>query len=268
MTKIKLLALDLDGTLLTSEKTISAENKAAIKLAQSAGVHVVITTGRPLKAIEHILTALDLLDDTQYSITFNGGLVQRNNGEILSKKTFSYAELAEIHAELARLDLPMDVISDGTCYETDPKSLYQGFSPFLDFIEGPFSAIPHDIILNKAVSALDAEVLDEKILEISPLLKEKYEIFKSRDILLELMPKGVIKSFGLEKLTEILGITKENVMAIGDEENDIAMLEWAGIGVAMGNATAQVKSLSDIIAPVTNDEHGVAWAIHNYILEA
>lgn len=269
MTKIKLLALDLDGTLLTHDKRVSDENKAAIKQAQAAGVHVVITTGRPLKAIEHILTELDLLVATEYSITFNGGLVQRNNGEILSKKAFSYDDLIAVHEVLTQLDLPMDVISDHVCYETNPKSLYQKLSPFLDFVEGPFEAIPHDAqtIFNKAVSAIDPAFLDQQIPKIPAALKEKYEIFKSRDLLLEIMPKGVVKSFGLAKLTEILGMTKENVMAMGDEENDIAMLEWAGFGVAMKNATPEVKAISDVVAPATNDEHGVAWAIHTYILE-
>ena len=88
MSKIKLLALDLDGTLLTHDKQISAENKAAIKQAQAMGVHVVITTGRPLKAIEHILKALDLLVASEYSITFNGGLVQRNNERFSRRKHF------------------------------------------------------------------------------------------------------------------------------------------------------------------------------------
>src|SRR5574341_53556 len=146
MTKINLLALDLDGTLLTHDKQISSENKVAIKQAQAVGVHVVITTGRPLKAIEHILTELDLLVASEYSITFNGGLVQRNNGEILSKKTFSYDDLVAIHEALAQLDLPMDVISEGLAYETNPNSLYQGFSPFLSFVEGPFDEIPRDLI--------------------------------------------------------------------------------------------------------------------------
>jgi Cof subfamily protein (haloacid dehalogenase superfamily) len=266
MTKIKLLALDLDGTLLSHDKTISDENKKAIKQAQAAGVHVVITTGRPLKAIEHILKELDLLVATEYSITFNGGLVQRNNGEILSKKTFSYDDLTEIHDLFVQLDLPLDVISDGLVYETNPTSLYQKLSPFLDFVAGPFSAIPQDKIFNKAVSAIDPEFLDQQIPKIPAALKEKYEIFKSRDLLLEIMPKGVVKSFGLAKLTEILGITQENTMAMGDEENDIAMLEWAGLGVAMKNATPEVKAISDVVAPATNDEHGVAWAIDTYIL--
>ena len=267
MSTIKLLALDLDGTLLTHDKQISAENKAAIKQAQAAGVHVVITTGRPLKAIEHILKELDLLVASEYSITFNGGLVQRNNGEILSKKTFSYDDLVEIHDALAALELPMDVISEGVAYETNPNSLYQGFSPFLSFVEGPFDTIPRDLIFNKAVSAINADFLDQQIPKLPAALKAKYEIFKSRDILLEIMPKGVIKSFGLEKLTGILGIDQSQVMGMGDEENDLAMLEWAGLGIAMKNATPEVKALADVVAPATNDEHGVAWAIQTYILE-
>src|SRR5574341_1113301 len=267
MTKINLLALDLDGTLLTHDKKISDENKAAIKAAQAQGVHVVITTGRPLKAIEHILSELDLLVASEYSITFNGGLVQRNNGEILSQKTFSYEDLVELHEAFEQLNLPFDVISEGKCYETNPKSLYQGFSPFLDFTMGDFDTIPKDIILNKAVSAIDADFLDQQIKKIPASLKSKYEIFKSRDILLEIMPKGVVKSFGLEQLIAILGIEQASVMAMGDEENDITMLSWAGLGIAMKNATAEVNAIADVTAPLTNDEHGVAWAIKTYILE-
>lgn len=267
MKKINLLALDLDGTLLTHDKQISDENKAAIKAAQAVGVHVVITTGRPLKAIEHLLEDLDLLVASEYSITFNGGLVQRNNGEILSKNTFSYDDLLVIHDAFAHLNLPLDVISDGIAYETDARSLYRKFSPFLTFISSDFANIPKDKMFNKAVSAISPEFLDAQIPKIPSSLKANYEIFKSRDMLLEIMPKGVVKSYGLEKLTDFLGIDRQSVMAMGDEENDLAMLEWAGLGIAMKNATPQVKALADVVAPFTNDEHGVAWAIQTYILE-
>jgi Cof subfamily protein (haloacid dehalogenase superfamily) len=203
---------------------------------------------------------------SEYSITFNGGLVQRNNGEILSKKTFSYDDLVEIHEVLAQLDLPLDVISEGIAYETNPNSLYQSFSPFLDFFEGPFDMIPGILSLIRLSARLMRTFWTNKF-QIPVALKEKYEIFKSRDILLEIMPKGVVKSFGLDKLTTILGIDQTAVMAMGDEENDLAMLEWAGLGIAMKNATPEVKALADVVAPVTNDEHGVAWAIQTYILE-
>jgi len=98
MSEIKLLALDLDGTLFTKDKQVTAENRAALKAAEAKGVHVVITTGRPLPAITHILEDLGLLDDKHYSVTFNGGLVQRNNGDILIKKEMSREDLKQIPA--------------------------------------------------------------------------------------------------------------------------------------------------------------------------
>ena len=83
MADIKLLALDLDGTLFNSQKVVSAENKKALRAARDKGIKVVITTGRPLKAISDLLEELDLISDEDYIITFNGGLVQKTNGDIL-----------------------------------------------------------------------------------------------------------------------------------------------------------------------------------------
>ena len=86
MSQISLIALDLDGTLLNSEKKISPRNRAALAAAQAQGVKVVLTTGRPLKAMDFLLEELGTAGlKEEYTITFNGGLVQRNNGEILSK---------------------------------------------------------------------------------------------------------------------------------------------------------------------------------------
>ena len=94
--EIKLIALDLDGTLLNSSKEISKENRLAINAARQKGVHVVLTTGRPLIAIQPFLKTLEMLDFEDFSITFNGGLVQRNTGQILSKKSFTHDEILEI----------------------------------------------------------------------------------------------------------------------------------------------------------------------------
>ena len=96
--EIKLIALDLDGTLLNSSKEISKENRLAINAARQKGVQVVLTTGRPLIAIQPFLKTLEMLDFEDFSITFNGGLVKRNTGQILSKKSFSHDEILEIKA--------------------------------------------------------------------------------------------------------------------------------------------------------------------------
>ena len=204
MSKISLIALDLDGTLLNSEKKISPRNRAALAAAQAQGVKVVLTTGRPLKAMDFLLEELGTAGlKEEYTITFNGGLVQRNNGEILSKVVLAPEDVATIHDETARLGLPLDAISEGTVYE----------------------------------------------------------------IYSEWCPKNVHKATGLEALAAILGLTSDQVMACGDEANDLSMIQWAGLGVAMGNAVPAVKEVAALVAPVTNDQDAVAWAIENYVLK-
>ena len=85
-------------------------------------------------------------------------------------------------------------------------------------------------------------------------------------MLLEWSPKNVHKATGLEKLSQHLGLDSNQIMACGDEGNDRSMIEWAGLGVAMGNATEEIKAVAKVVAPLSNDEDAVAWAIENYIL--
>ena len=270
MADIKLIALDLDGTLLTSDKKISERNLAALKAAQAKGVKVVLTTGRPLKAMDFFLHELgtDGRED-EYTITFNGGLVQRNTGEILDKTVFSYDDVARIYEETDKLYIPLDAICEGLVYQiqSDQDSLYAQFNPALTFEPIDFSDLSSQQTYNKCVTAYAQEPLDAAIEQISPELFERYEIFKSREMLLEWSPKNVHKATGLEKLIAHLGIERSQVMACGDEANDLSMIEWAGLGVAMQNAVAIVKEAANVVTPMTNDEDAVAWAIEEYVLK-
>lgn len=270
MADIKLIALDLDGTLLTSDKKISERNLAALKAAQAKGVKVVLTTGRPLKAMDFFLHELgtDGRED-EYTITFNGGLVQRNTGEILDKTVFSYDDVARIYEETDKLHIPLDAICEGLVYQiqSDQDSLYAQFNPALTFEPVDFSDLSSQQTYNKCVTAYAKEPLDAAIEQISPELFERYEIFKSREMLLEWSPKNVHKANGLEKLIAHLGIERSQVMACGDEANDLSMIEWAGLGVAMQNAVAIVKEAANVVTPMTNDEDAVAWAIEEYVLK-
>ena len=270
MADIKLIALDLDGTLLTSDKKISDRNLAALKEAQDKGVKVVLTTGRPLKAMDFFLHELgtDGRED-EYTITFNGGLVQRNTGEILDKTVFSYDDVARIYEETDKLHIPLDAICEGLVYQiqSDQDSLYAQFNPALTFESIDFSDLSSQQTYNKCVTAYAQEPLDAAIEQISPELFERYEIFKSREMLLEWSPKNVHKANGLEKLIAHLGIERSQVMACGDEANDLSMIEWAGLGVAMQNAVAIGKEAANVVTPMTNDEDAVAWAIEEYVLK-
>ena len=137
MADIKLIALDLDGTLLTTNKRLTDRTKATLKAARDRGIKVVLTTGRPLKAMDFFLHELgtDGLED-EYTITFNGGLVQKNTGEILDKTVFSIDDVARLYEETEKLGLPLDAISEGTVYQiqSDQESLYAKFNPALTFV--------------------------------------------------------------------------------------------------------------------------------------
>ena len=176
-----------------------------------------------------MLEELDLISDEDYIITFNGGLVQKTNGDILDKSELTRAQLKRLHSTLEPLALPFDVLSDGIVYSLASQgnqSLYPQANPKLKFVElTSFDDIPENIIYNKVVSVTNPEFLDKQILQFPKELYNEFEIFKSRDIILEMMPKGVHKAAGLNQLIQHLNLLPENVMAMGDEENDLSMLK-------------------------------------------
>ncbi|MBZ2106211.1 HAD-IIB family hydrolase, partial [Streptococcus mitis] len=180
---IKLIALDLDGTLQTTDKKLTHRTKATLKAAREQGVKVVLTTGRPLKAMDFFLKELgtDGHDD-EYTITFNGGLVQKNTGEILDKTVFSIDDVTRIYEETEKLGIPLDAISEGTVYQiqSDQESLYAQFNPALTFVPTAFEDLSSQMTYNKCVTAFAQEPLDAAIAIISPDLFNNYEIFKSR----------------------------------------------------------------------------------------
>lgn len=268
---IKLLALDLDNTLFTSDKQISPDNKAALQLAQEKGVQVVLTTGRPLKAIGGLLEELGLMGSDQYSITFNGGLVQRNDGRVLAQTTMPVVAIARVHEVMAGLDLPMDVVSEETVYSFPASggfSAYREVNPKLTFVAVASPAdLPSDRLYNKVVLVADQAVLDERIAQLPADLYDQFEVFKSRDIVFEVMPKGVTKATGLNQLCQHLGLESHQVLAMGDEENDLAMLAWAGWGIAVANAVPAAKQAARLTLDRTNNQSAVAQAVNRYILK-
>ncbi|KGE60841.1 haloacid dehalogenase-like hydrolase family protein [Streptococcus pyogenes MGAS2111] len=138
--------------------------KKTLAAVREKGVKVVITTGRPLKAIGNLLEELDLLDHDDYSITFNGGLVQRNTGEVLDKSSLSFDQVCQIQQALEAVGLPTDIISGGDVYSIPSKdgrhSQYHLANPLLTFIEVTSVAeLPKDITYNKIVTVTDPDFL-------------------------------------------------------------------------------------------------------------
>ncbi|MCC5895566.1 MAG: HAD family phosphatase [Alkalibacterium sp.] len=267
---IKLVAIDLDGTLLNSDHQVSEENKRAIQKAKEQGVKIVLVTGRPLKGMLSILEECNLTEEGDIGLTYNGGLVQwTRTGETLSQITLPKEDVVDVYKLSQDLELPCNFIDLDTVYEPahpkDKPSQYAKHMKALPFVPIDMTNLPGELPINKIVMCWHQEELDEKIKDIPEPYHERYTIMKSRDNLLEVLPKSVDKGKGLIQLSDLLGIGLDEMMAIGDQENDLAMVQTAGTGVAMANATQLVKDAAQVITK-SNDEHGVGYAIEQYVL--
>ncbi|AOF49692.1 Cof-type HAD-IIB family hydrolase [Tetragenococcus halophilus] len=267
---IKLIAIDLDGTLLDGQKKISLKNKEVLQEARAQGTKIVICTGRPLAGIRPYLEELDMQAVGDYSITFNGGLVQKNDtGEIVEKAAMKLEDIMDLTHLARELDLPLDILSDDVVLSLPTSaqhlSIYPQLNPLLTFQAASVEELTSKRLYNKAVVGYHQEYLDEQIAKIPAIYKDRYEVIKSRGNLLEFMPKGITKAFGIASLAKDLAFSPEEVMGIGDEENDLPMIEYAGFGVAMANAVAQVKEKANIIT-TSNEEDGVAEVVAKYVL--
>jgi hypothetical protein len=268
---IKLVAIDLDGTLLNTAHEVSKENKQAIQAAKDAGIKVVLCTGRPLKGMIHILQECNLLEEGDLGITYNGGLVQwTHTGKTVSQITHTKEDVQVAYQLSQKMGMPLNLIDLDHVYEPEyPKgreSLYSTIMKALPFKPIQMNKLPESLAINKMVMCWHQDELDEAIASIPSEYHERFTIMKSRPNLLEVLPKEVDKGKGLAMLAEKLGLAREEIMGIGDQENDLAMVEYAGLGVAMGNATEEVKHAAQFVTK-TNDEYGVAYAIEKFVLK-
>lgn len=268
---IKLVAIDLDGTLLNSKREVSLKNKQAIQKAKDKGVKVVLCTGRPLKGMLHILEECNLLEEGDLGITYNGGLVQwTHSGETLSQMTHTKEDVLVAYKLSEELSMPLNLIDLDHVYEPpypkEKSSLYPTIMNALPFVPINMKQLPESLAINKMVICWDQEELDEAILKIPKKYHERFTIMKSRPNLLEILPKSVDKGKGLAMLGEKLHIQRDEMMALGDQENDLAMVEYASFGVAMENATLEVKKAAQFTTK-SNDQDGVAYAIEKFVVK-
>ncbi|AZZ61398.1 HAD family phosphatase [Oenococcus sp. UCMA 16435] len=263
--EIKLIALDLDNTLLNAESEISTRNQKVLRFLHKKGLKVVLTTGRPIKGILPFIDQLELKQPEDYSINFNGGAIQNNlSKKIISSKFLTKDDVVPINNLANQMRFPLDGITVDHAYSIIDvrKSGYQSFiGKLMDFTDIKFHDLPAENHYFKFVS----QTGPDQVAEIQEKASDypTFTIVKSRPNLLEFLPKGVNKSFGLGQLLKHFGWTFDNVMAFGDEENDLPMIKSAGIGVAMENAIEDVKKVSQAVTKL-NTEDGVADYLEKY----
>lgn len=255
------IALDLDGTLLDSQKKISERNLSALFQAQEEGSRLVIASGRCVQGIQRIADQLKLSQYGGFLLAYNGGILQEcSTGKILHEDTLPEEKIPYLYECGQREGLCNVSYIDGQVVTEQPDNPYVKYLSnanglpirqvecFLDAIHKP---------LNKCLIVGEPEKLQVLEVEMKEHLGSEMNVTRSEPFLLELLPPGVDKASCLAELLEYLQFSRDQLVAFGDGFNDRSMISYAGVGVAMGNAQDVVKSVADIIAP-TNDESGVA----------
>lgn len=263
---IKLLAIDLDDTLVRDDNTISAYTRNVLQQAQVKGIQIVIATGRMYQTARPVGLTLGLGDLPM--ILFSGGLVQRiESGDILWERTIPVAMAQEI-LELAR-DNDWYVQS----YEKDALLVHHETeqSRFYEKTVGAEAVYVGDALYTDVTGPNKLLFLEEptKLTVIAKTLQAKYgevlEIVRSKVNFLEINCGHCTKGSTLAQMVTDLGLTPAEVVAFGNSQNDISMLKYAGTAVAVANAEDNVKAVAQAICP-SNEEDGVAHWIEDNLL--
>ncbi|CAJ0990709.1 sugar-phosphatase [Pantoea sp. Nvir] len=267
---IKLVAIDIDGTLLNSHYELTSGVKLAIDHVRKKGVAVVLATGRPYVGIKRYLIELGLVDKGQYCISYNGALVQKaKDGECVSEITLSFDDYVYIEKLARELGVHFQAFDKDSLYTPNKDlSKYTIHEASLTGIPVRYRSVDemdHNIRFPKLMMIDDPSLLDAAVQQLPSKAQQNYTILKSAPYYLEILDCRVNKGRSLKMLAEKMSIAREEVMAIGDQENDLAMIKYAGTGVAMGNAIDSIKKIAQFITK-SNMEDGVVYAIENLVL--
>lgn len=248
----KLVILDLDGTLLNSEKKISDFTCDIIgKIRNQA--KIVLASARGFGAIKPYLEQLDLLDDSDYTIAFNGSLVLSNLERKIVDNKISIESL-----NLLNQYVEENLNCDWYLYTYHKKYRRSEIDNVDKFLQ--------ENQIYKVVGISDENTTKKLRLEIPSKIEELFQISSSEKDWIEFVTKGMTKVVAIKILLNKLGIDRKDVIAIGDGENDIEMIKYVGCGIAMQNATNEVKSCAKIITE-SNDNDGVGKILEKLFLK-
>ncbi|HHT65473.1 MAG: Cof-type HAD-IIB family hydrolase [Caldicoprobacterales bacterium] len=261
----RLIAIDLDDSLLGNDLKISEANRKALFAARKKGVHITIATGRMLDS------ALPYIHELNISIpviTYQGAyLKDTQTGDTLIKKSVPMDYTQKIIEECKKQNLHLQVYNEST-YFFEKENYYSRLYHKATGIQGEEAKDLIGVLQEEPIKLI---IIDEqqKIARLSQYFEEQFgdvlQVLISKPIYLEFTNKEATKGNALAKLGEMLEIPREEIIAIGDSYNDISMIEYAGLGIAMGNAPDHVKSYAQYVTK-GNDESGIADAIRRFIL--
>lgn len=267
---IELITSDIDETLVDDTKNVPKINTKAIAKAEDAGKKVILATGRGPYELNEIPEQAGVIRENRYIICCNGAITLKAiDREIVdsmplefkyAKNVFEYAYKNKLQFFIYTLDckyaINLDRIEKSNEYTNDTR-IKEITSDNIDFLKD-------ELILKVLFKNKDMDFLHSLEVDVAAITNYDCEIAYSSDMYMEINAKNVNKATALKKVCDTYGIDMANTLVIGDNYNDVAMIEAAGIGVAVANAHLQVKEVADFVTTATNNEGAVAEAIETY----
>lgn len=265
----EIIVLDLDGTLTNSKKEISPKTKETLLNIQEEGKKVVLASGRPTPGIIALAEELKLEEYGGFILSFNGAkITNAKTKEVILNETIPQEFIRDIYLSSLEYGIGIFTYTDSQIIAGNGTDEYGRLESkinhlpimrvdnFLDFIDFP---------VNKFLMTGKPELILEVQTNLRKKFGEQLNIFRSEPFFLEIMPSAIDKAASLEKLLQMIGKDKSQMICCGDGFNDASMIEFAGLGVAMKNAQEEVKKLADYIT-LSNDEDGIAHVIEKFMM--
>ena len=274
MSQIKMIGLDLDGTLLNTRKELTDYSKKVLQKAIDEGIIVLVATGRPYTGIPEELRNFPGM---RYALTSNGARVlDTQEGELLIEELLPSEDAIRALKIFRKYDTMQEIYFDGQGYADEEKMVqiqrYHHNPHMWDYVRKSRIIVPDIIKLAEQrqlpmdkIQGLFADMSEREAAWKELEKDQKLELVGSLKYNIEVNAAGVNKGKGLVKLGQLLGIKKEEIMACGDGDNDVTMLQEVGLGVAMANAEELVLRAADYVTE-SNDADGVAKAIERFVL--
>lgn len=268
-TTYKMIVLDLDGTLTNTKKEITPKTKQTLLAAQEQGVRIVLASGRPTYGIAPLADELEIGSHGGYVLAYNGGVViDWRDRRIVFEQKLDEGLVPQVYHEAMAAGMQILTYQGEAIAATNIADEYVRHEAFINKMPlVQFDDFLAQVVypINKCLIVGHPEPLHALELRLAKALEGRAEVYRSADFFLECVPPGIDKAQSLDRLITRLGIGREEIIACGDGYNDISMIRYAGLGVAMSNANDDIKAQADFVT-LSNEEDGVAHVVEKFVL--
>jgi hypothetical protein len=268
--KKKVLILDIDGTLTNSKKEITPKTLEAMLGIQEQGHTIIIASGRPTHGVKWVADTLQLEKYGGYVLCFNGARIMNvQTKEVVYQQIFPKNCIAPLYEYAKSHDMGLVTYEGDTVIAATRIDEHMEFEARLNRMQlKQVEDFPTyvDFDVNKCLFTAPVDVAPELEQELAAKYKDVLSIYRSEPFFIEAMPLGVDKAASLDHLFKKIGVDRSDTVACGDGFNDMSMIQYAGVGVAMANAQEAVKEVADVVTTETNDNDGLLEVAERYFL--